>query len=460
MADLFPNASEFVVNGLINSHHIHNYGGITGIDVLCDASSPGATVDSRERSPHRCFPGTREQYITDIIAWATVSDDDHPTIYWMKGPAGVGKSSIAQMCAERLKACGQLGAAFFFSFKKFDDPARLFTTIAYQLSTVLPDYRLVLNNKIYHDKTLVEKSISSQLNQLIIELIQELVEKGKVIPRKTILIDGLDECVDAESQVEIIKLIASCVSTRSTSFRWAIFSREEPHIMAAFALPQISLYSQAGASRSMSSTLLFKLRNTRLSSLSWPHGTEFIDSFLMLEAFVGASFRVFNAIDLEFQRQLEVISVDSLQNIAKLDHRKDLVADIFAEDSSVSDRTEKIIGNTVFGRILPDYFQKFDPSSFLKVVKKLEEAGVSRPYHPQFGSSRAGSFLHSFSLLRPCGKNCGVYKIGHAEKSVIWYWEFDLEYRYFYQFRTMNYAEAMNIYRLEKVAMWDNSVLD
>jgi hypothetical protein len=47
-------------------------------------------------------------------------------------------------------------------------------------------------------------------------------------------VDGLDECEDTRAQEDIIKLIGASVRTNSTPFRWAIFSRAEPHIRSTF----------------------------------------------------------------------------------------------------------------------------------------------------------------------------------------------------------------------------------
>ena len=205
-----------------------------GIDVLYKASSPGAILDSSEHYDHRCFPGTREQYITDITNWVTESVNAPSSVYWMRGPAGVGKSAIAQTCAEKLKRTGHLGAAFFFTFNKYNDPLRLFTTIAYQLTTILPDYRDIVNDRITVDKSLVEKKLSTQFESLIVEPLQELEKQGKEVKAKVIFIDGLDECVDEDAQADIIEVIASSVRTTSTPFRWAIFSRAEPRIVSTF----------------------------------------------------------------------------------------------------------------------------------------------------------------------------------------------------------------------------------
>jgi len=121
---------------------------VLGIDILYEASNPGAAFDSQDHCDRHCFPGTREQYIADITNWITESVDPPSSMYWMRGPAGVGKSAIAQTCAEKLKDTGHLGAAFFFTVKKYDNPLCLFTSIAYQLTTALPDYRAAMTKYV------------------------------------------------------------------------------------------------------------------------------------------------------------------------------------------------------------------------------------------------------------------------------------------------------------------------
>jgi len=155
-------------------------------------------------------------------------------MYWMRGPAGVGKSSIAQTCAEKLKKTGHLGAAFFFTVNQHNNPWRLFTTIAYELTTMLPDYRTAVDERISKDKNVVEKKLPSQFESLIIEPFQELKKQGKRIQPKAIFIDGLDECTGEAAQAEIIETIASSVRAKSTPFCWAIFSRAEPRIVSTF----------------------------------------------------------------------------------------------------------------------------------------------------------------------------------------------------------------------------------
>ncbi|KXN85500.1 hypothetical protein AN958_11238 [Leucoagaricus sp. SymC.cos] len=244
---MFSGAQNIAINGP-NEFIVHNSTriGRGGIDILLDASLQDAAVDSEARKYDPiCFPGTREQYIHDITHWATAADAEGVLpMYWMRGPAGVGKSAIAQTCTERVKELGELGAAFFFSVNGRNNHRRFFPTLAYQLSTMLPEFREILDDKVYRDKTLVRKKMSSQFTSLIIEPLQELEKRGKGVGRMAIFIDGLDECQGNDAQSEIIELIAASVREKRTPFRWAIFSRPEIHINSTFDLENISSLCQ------------------------------------------------------------------------------------------------------------------------------------------------------------------------------------------------------------------------
>ncbi|KXN81304.1 hypothetical protein AN958_05159 [Leucoagaricus sp. SymC.cos] len=84
---------------------------------LQDTSIQNAAVNAEARQYILgCFPATGDQYIHDITHWATAPNDEGTLpIYWMRGPAGFGKSAIVQTFAKRVKEAGQLGTAFFFS---------------------------------------------------------------------------------------------------------------------------------------------------------------------------------------------------------------------------------------------------------------------------------------------------------------------------------------------------------
>jgi hypothetical protein len=107
----------------------------------------------------------------------------------MWGPGGVGKSAITQTCAERVQEpVGHLGAAFFFSINGCTDNRPFFLTLAYQLSTVLPDYRQILDTAVHNDKTLVTKTMSIQFDSLIVKPVQKLERLGMGVRQKAIFI--------------------------------------------------------------------------------------------------------------------------------------------------------------------------------------------------------------------------------------------------------------------------------
>jgi len=85
-----------------------------------------------------------------------------------EGPVGVGKSSISQTCTEQLKNTGRIGAAFFFTVNQHNNPGRLFTTIAYELTTALPDYWVAVDERISKDKNVVDKKLPPQFESLAV----------------------------------------------------------------------------------------------------------------------------------------------------------------------------------------------------------------------------------------------------------------------------------------------------
>ena len=77
--------------------------------------------------------------LDEIELW--ISDPNKPSVYWLNGLAGTGKTTIAQTIAERVFAGGQLGASFFCS-RDFEDRSNLqyiFPTLAVQLARKYPE---------------------------------------------------------------------------------------------------------------------------------------------------------------------------------------------------------------------------------------------------------------------------------------------------------------------------------
>jgi len=100
--------------------------------------------------PPRCHYDSRQELRTTITDWGIGRPSDIPQqLLWMHGPFGVGKSAIAQSCAESLATENKLCASIFFSRpNKRNNPDRVFTSIAYQFSVKFPPIADILDREI------------------------------------------------------------------------------------------------------------------------------------------------------------------------------------------------------------------------------------------------------------------------------------------------------------------------
>ncbi|KXN84288.1 hypothetical protein AN958_12794 [Leucoagaricus sp. SymC.cos] len=220
----------------------------TVLDRLEKKGLLSATLDSQERSyPPRCNPETRRSLRGRIAQWGTTMNHA-PDLraMWLSGPAGVGKSAIAQTVAETFKEDGRLGAAFFFSRpNRREDPDALIPTLAYQLAVHNHEYKNIIARQLADDPSILSQHRRAQFKALIIDPFQLIMNDAiaKQRPNTTlhpllIIIDGLDECASRQAQREFVRMIADYagkVDGLGYPLRWLVCSREESHLKTAFA---------------------------------------------------------------------------------------------------------------------------------------------------------------------------------------------------------------------------------
>ena len=219
---------------------------LTGIVQLKNAISGGASHDAIERfPPPRCHPETRTAVLEHIHQWIQTSE---PTskILWLHGPAGAGKSAIAQTIAEQTEE-KELAASFFFSRGKpgRDSSTLLWATIAFQLAKSIPEIRDGIGGTVVRHPDIVQKSLEIQWKNLIVDPLSSVM--GTDLPSDSpflVIIDGLDECSGDRSQCNILEAITRFVTFFRLPLRFLIASRPEPHIQSSFdndPLQQLSL---------------------------------------------------------------------------------------------------------------------------------------------------------------------------------------------------------------------------
>ncbi|KAF5353898.1 hypothetical protein D9756_007111 [Leucocoprinus leucothites] len=209
-----------------------------------------AMLDAEERGyVPRCNEDTRQSLRGQIVEWGQMGAVVE-RILWLSGPAGVGKSAIAQTVAEEMGRI--LGAVFFFSRpNKRDDPNVVIPTLVYQLAVLLPEYKLLVGQRFKEDPSIFGKSRRSQFESLIsdpflsdlsqrpLTLLSHLSEQlFTSLSHRPLLIvlDGLDECNGRDAQREFVEMIAChAQKDKASRLRWMVCSRPEPHLAAAFS---------------------------------------------------------------------------------------------------------------------------------------------------------------------------------------------------------------------------------
>ena len=207
-----------------------------------EAVYPNAFYDSDNRpDPPKCHPKTRVAVISKIIDWANGMIDTNAFMLWLYGPAGAGKTAIARKVAEHFAAHGLLLASFLFfrSDSKRNTMKPLVANIAYRVASVIPGARELINTIIEADPLILSYSLEMQFKKLVFEPLRLLVDQGYFSNRQfppLIVIDGLDECLDEDSQTNLVQLLSSSVARYQLPLKFLMVSRPEFHIKSAVAI--------------------------------------------------------------------------------------------------------------------------------------------------------------------------------------------------------------------------------
>ena len=166
------------------------------------------------------------------------------SVLWFNGPAGAGKTAIAQSLCKRCAAAQWLAGSFFFSrhTPRRSKAGFLFPTIAFGLSLAIPDVGKIIDAVVSNDPSIPTKALEIQLQKLILEPLQQVSEESK--QPIVIIIDGLDECEDEDVQSIILRLLGSVFQRPSAGgcerICFIVTSRPEPWIYEEFAIGPLS----------------------------------------------------------------------------------------------------------------------------------------------------------------------------------------------------------------------------
>ncbi|KIX02675.1 uncharacterized protein Z518_08617 [Rhinocladiella mackenziei CBS 650.93] len=207
----------------------------------------GAMFNSYGDDHVTCHPATRLDLLGQIQEWA--QQPDGKGIFWLKGMAGTGKSTISRTIAQWLDGQSHLGvvdlgASFFFKRGEGDrgSASRFFSTITRQLVLKIPGLDDLIADVITSDPLIFDKALGEQFDKLLYQPLRKVDVTPRDSPILVLVVDALDEC-EKEGDIQTILDLWSRIPRITTiRLRLLLTSRPELPIRLGFKDMSIDAY--------------------------------------------------------------------------------------------------------------------------------------------------------------------------------------------------------------------------
>jgi hypothetical protein len=157
-----------------------------------------------------------------------VEDLGAPSVFWLNGLVGTGKSTIARTVAERCFAKGKLGASFFSHRRTHDGPRVLFPALAFQLAQKYTQIRSILVDYLRSNPKAGFGPLKDQAEKLVAAPLRSANIATVVV------IDALDEHMDNREILRALEIIVD----QAPKVKFFITSRPGPLIECGFHGPK------------------------------------------------------------------------------------------------------------------------------------------------------------------------------------------------------------------------------
>jgi hypothetical protein len=167
-------------------------------DLLDRLKPVNAAFYDHTEAAHSCLEDTRVDLLATITDW--MKDRSSPSVYWLSGAAGTGKTTVAQSVAKTAKELGFLTVTFFFSRSSDDRRSygSVIPTLAYQLgSSTLVRPRICA--AVASDNDIGVRTVQTQARHLLSEVLMPLIPDSCF--NLLIVLDALDESKKNEDQL-------------------------------------------------------------------------------------------------------------------------------------------------------------------------------------------------------------------------------------------------------------------
>ncbi|KAI9855929.1 MAG: hypothetical protein M1813_009363 [Trichoglossum hirsutum] len=251
----------------------------------------GAAFDSAsgEQKP-RCLCQTRVEILQKIQDWSRLQQG--PCIFWLRGMAGTGKSTISYTVADNFANQKRLAASFFFSRDENERNSAkfFFTSIASQLAYRIPQIKSQICRAICDNGQIFQQGFGKQWTDLINQPFAALGSLCDTSLPSTLflVIDALDECGSIQEIEIILKLLTGLKNLQGVQLRAFITSRPEVKIRDGFEEMPAGFYNdfvlhdipKATVEQDISAFLQHEFRRSEFQRLrkrhklpnNWPDG--------------------------------------------------------------------------------------------------------------------------------------------------------------------------------------------
>jgi hypothetical protein len=170
---------------------------------------------------------TRVEVLANLVEWS--SDPKSPSIYWLSGMAGTGKTSIAWSFCHTLKSKRRLGGSFFCSRNgsaERSDATRIIPTLARLLAIRDGVFAAALKKQLDDDPDVAHKSIDMQVGHLLQTPLAALPHPN--LSPMILVVDALDECSGQDATADVLRALIAF--SPGLPVKFFVTSRPERHI--------------------------------------------------------------------------------------------------------------------------------------------------------------------------------------------------------------------------------------
>lgn len=172
--------------------------------------------------------------LNQIRKWA--DGDGQERVYWLKGMAGTGKSTISLTIAREYHKNSRLAASFFFSRGGGDlaSAKRFAPTISCQLAETSNELQRSIGEAMKANPRIDSLTIYDQWEKLVLQPLSKEANINASQSPSLIVIDALDECENEDDISQLIQCLNEITRLKYVQFRVFITSRPEQPINLGF----------------------------------------------------------------------------------------------------------------------------------------------------------------------------------------------------------------------------------